>query len=78
MISEIDQQRVLNRYPEVKMTIETAIRYYNQGLQPGSFTQALIDDDLETALERADINNRRYFYENVMAVRLLRLHNKDV
>ena len=41
------------------------VRFYENGIRPGSFLEAVIDNDLREACARADDTNRRRLFDYV-------------
>lgn len=61
-----DQLRaMMTRFNVPESVQDGLVDYITQGVRPGSFLEAVIDNDLREACGRADLVNRRLVYEIV-------------
>lgn len=60
MLNDLELQKIRQMYPDVPdNTIDSLIRYVNNGIPTGSFLEAVLSNDLFTAVTRADQWNKQ-------------------
>ena len=62
-------EEVRNVHPIPEHTAQSMIDYVEHGWQPGSFLTAVLENDLEGAAFRADMENKLYLANIAMIVR---------